>query len=82
MTLCSMKRNVTVLPGFVDMFKAKIESPISEPVNVSIRFTYSLTDGMPWKWPEEELNVDNLISHFKIEDVMSFPFGAVIDPVE
>ncbi|XP_065570395.1 rab3 GTPase-activating protein catalytic subunit-like isoform X2 [Artemia franciscana] len=70
------------LSGFVDMFKAKIESPISEPVNVSIRFTYSLTDGMPWKWPEEELNVDNLISHFKIEDVMSFPFGAVIDPVE
>ena len=77
-----MNRNVIVPPGFVDMFKAKIESPISEPVNVSIRFTYSLTDGMPWKWPEEELNVDNCFSHFKIEDITSFPFGAVKDPIE
>ncbi|XP_046989367.1 rab3 GTPase-activating protein catalytic subunit [Schistocerca americana] len=71
------------LTGLLNVFKSKITSAMStEPVTISVQFTYILTDWTSNKWTQEPPDFDFLNGQtLGVKELGKLPFGATFDPV-
>ncbi|XP_039279363.1 rab3 GTPase-activating protein catalytic subunit [Nilaparvata lugens] len=72
------------LTGLLNVFKSRlglISGTEVEPVRVSAKFTYSLTDWTSYAWSQEPPNFELLQGEIGVEELGTLPFGASMEPV-
>lgn len=68
------------LTGLLDMFKTKILSPAPlDVIDVSVRFTYQLSDFGKFTWKQDIFDVD--VDNMDSSTLCMLPFGVTFDPV-